>query len=68
MIREAVETLGPPGALPSQDAVPALFGPEPVHEASAIVEALQRLLGRGEGYVARMDLADDRTVRHISKG
>jgi hypothetical protein len=39
MIREAVETLGPPGILPSKEAV----GPEPTHEASAIVAALQRL-------------------------
>jgi hypothetical protein len=44
MIRETVETLGPPGILPSQDAVLALYGPEPVHEAKAIVEALQKLL------------------------
>jgi hypothetical protein len=44
MIRETVETLGPPGVLPSQDAVLALYGPEPVHEATAIVEALQKLL------------------------
>jgi hypothetical protein len=47
MIREAVETLGPPGILPSQDAVLEHYGPEPVHEAAAIVEALQRLFGRG---------------------
>jgi hypothetical protein len=44
MIREAVETLGPPGILPSRDAVLLLHGPEPVHEATAIVEALQKLL------------------------
>jgi hypothetical protein len=44
MIREAVETLGPPGILLSQDAVLAQYGPEPVHEATAIVEALQKLL------------------------
>jgi hypothetical protein len=48
MIREAVETLGPPGILPSQDAVLEHYGPEPVHEAAAIVEALQRLFGRGQ--------------------
>jgi hypothetical protein len=41
MIREAIETLGPPGILPAKTAV----GPEPVHEAAAIVEALQKLLG-----------------------
>lgn len=44
MIRETVETLGPPGILPLEDAVLQLYGPEPVHEATAIVEALQRLL------------------------
>ena len=43
MIREAVETLGPPGILPSQDAVLEHYGPEPEHEATAIVAALQRL-------------------------
>jgi hypothetical protein len=42
MIREAIETLGPPGILPAKTAV----GPEPVHEAAAIVEALQKLLGK----------------------
>lgn len=44
MIREAVETLGPPGILPSPEAVLEHYGPEPVHEATAIVEALQKLL------------------------
>jgi len=44
MIREAVETLGPPGILPSQDAVLERYGPEPVHEAAAIVAALRELL------------------------
>ena len=47
MIREAVERLGPPGILPSQDAVLQRYGPEPVHEATAIVEALQKMLRRG---------------------
>jgi hypothetical protein len=44
MIREAVETLGPPGILPSRDAELEHYGPEPVHEAAAIVEALRKLL------------------------
>jgi hypothetical protein len=44
MIREAVETLGPPGVLPSQEAVLTLYGPEPVHEAQAIVGALTKIL------------------------
>jgi hypothetical protein len=44
MIREAIETLGPPGVLPSQEAVLKLYGPEPVHEATAIVNALRTVL------------------------
>ena len=39
-----LETLGPPGVLPSQEAVIALYGPEPVHEAQAIVDALTKIL------------------------
>jgi hypothetical protein len=45
MIREVVETLGPPGILPSQEAVVTLYGPEPTHEAQAIVDALTKVLG-----------------------
>ena len=44
MIREAVETLGPPGVLPSGEAVISLYGPEPIHEAQAIVDALTTIL------------------------
>jgi hypothetical protein len=44
MIRETVETLGPPGILPSQDAVLEHYAPQPVHEATAIVEALRKIL------------------------
>ena len=40
MIRETIETLGPPGILPAE----GVYGPEPVHETGAIVEALRRLL------------------------
>jgi hypothetical protein len=47
MIRETVETLGPPGILPSKDAVLEHYGPEPVHEATAIVEAFRKLLSHG---------------------
>jgi hypothetical protein len=43
LIRETVETLGPPGALISEDQVLAQYGPEPIHEATAIVEALTAL-------------------------
>lgn len=42
MIRETIETLGPPGILPAE----GIRGPEPVHEAEVIVEALHKLLGR----------------------
>jgi hypothetical protein len=48
MIREAVETLGPAGALPSQEAVITLYGPEPIHEAQAIVDALTKILSEPE--------------------
>lgn len=41
MIRETIETLGPPGLLISEEEVLAQFGPEPVHEATAIVDALR---------------------------
>jgi hypothetical protein len=44
MVRETIETLGPPGALPSEEAVLKLYGPEPVHEGQAIVDALTKLL------------------------
>jgi hypothetical protein len=44
MIRETIETLGPPGALPSRDTVLIELGPEPIHEGQAISEALARLL------------------------
>jgi hypothetical protein len=44
MIRETIETLGPAGALPSNEAVLMLYGPEPIHEGQAIVDALRKLL------------------------
>jgi hypothetical protein len=43
MIRETIETLGPTGALISEEQVLAQYGPEPIHEATAIVEALRKL-------------------------
>jgi hypothetical protein len=55
MIREAVETLGPPGMLPSKEAVLQLYGPLPVHEAQAIVDALRKMLAneqQGQANVA----------------
>ena len=45
MIRETIETLGPPGALISEEAVLAKFGPEYQHEAQAICDALVTILG-----------------------
>jgi hypothetical protein len=44
MIRETIETLGPPGALPSRDTVLFERGPEPIHEGQAIVDAIRKLL------------------------
>jgi hypothetical protein len=48
MIREAVETLGPSGAVMSPDGVLRKYGPEPIHEAQAIVDALTVILGDSE--------------------
>ena len=47
MIRETVEALGPPGILPSREAVLQLYGPEPVHEAAALSAAIRTLVRRG---------------------
>jgi hypothetical protein len=46
MVREAVETLG---ILISEEEVLAQYGPEPIHEATAIVDALTTLFGRQDG-------------------
>src|SRR5438128_911196 len=54
MMRETVETLGPPGVLISEVEVLAQHGPEqPVHEATAIVKALTVLLGPGQNQPGR---------------
>ena len=45
MIHGTVETLGPPGTLMSEEQVLAHYDPEPIHEATAILEALHKLLG-----------------------
>jgi hypothetical protein len=45
MIRETIETLGPPGALLSEHGVLRKYGPQPIHEAQAIVDALTEILG-----------------------
>jgi hypothetical protein len=52
MIREAVEEFGPVASLDSEEAV-LLRGPEPVHEAEAIVEALIRVRARLDAEMAR---------------
>ena len=44
MIREAIETLGRPGAMLSEDGVLLTYGPEPLHEGQAIVDALSKIL------------------------
>jgi hypothetical protein len=49
MIREAVETLGPPGVLPSEEAVLTLYGREPIHGGQAIVDALTKMSGKPPG-------------------
>ena len=64
MIREAVETLGPPGVLPSGEAVISLYGPEPIHEAEAIVDALAVILGDDPALVLVVE--DDPDVRRIA--
>ena len=46
MIREAVETLGPPGAIPSRDTVLIERGAEPIHEAGHC-RHLRKLLSAG---------------------
>ncbi len=45
MIRETIEALGPPARWRRADAVLIHYGPEPVHEGQAIVDALRKLLG-----------------------
>ena len=44
LIRQTVETPGPPGILISEEQVLALYDPEPIYEATAIIEALRKLL------------------------
>lgn len=43
MIREAVETLGPVGAMPSEEAVNAFIAPTFMGEAEAIVAGIQKI-------------------------
>ena len=48
LIREVVETLGPVGTMRSEEAVRATFGPEPIHEAQAIIEGIQAIAAQSE--------------------
>jgi hypothetical protein len=52
MIGEAVERLAPPGAMRSEEAVLATLGPEPVHEAEAIIEPVHEAEAIIEGIQA----------------
>jgi hypothetical protein len=45
-IREAVKTIDPPGILPSEQAVHQFYKPEAVRDATAIVEAIHKLVPR----------------------
>ena len=59
MIREAIEELGPVGTLPSPEAVIGKYGPEPIHEAQAIVDALASILGPPAGKSAQSQAMDN---------
>lgn len=55
MVRDAIEEIfGPVASLESEEAV-LLRGPEPHHDAEAIIAALQRI----KGHVERSQLLDD---------
>lgn len=43
MVREAVETLGPVGAMPSEEHVACAIAPKPDAEAAAIIEGVQKI-------------------------
>ena len=58
MVREALETLGPVGALPSEEAVLLLRGPTFHDEAMTLVEAIQSIASaRAEGWKTGRDAA-----------
>jgi hypothetical protein len=57
MIREAIEELGPLGAVMSPDGVLRKYGPEPVHEAQALVDALTEILADPKAEAASKSLA-----------
>ena len=47
LIREAVEAVAP-NVLPSRDFIAKFYGPEPIHEAQAIAEALRGMFAADE--------------------
>ena len=67
MIREAIEELGPVGVLPSPEAVIGKYGPEPIHEAQAIVDALASILGPPAGKSAPQSQAMDNGGSHLAR-
>jgi hypothetical protein len=67
MIREAVEELGPVGVLPSPEAVIGKYGPEPIHEAQAIVDALRAFLDRPPANRRRQSQAMDNGGSHLAR-
>ena len=44
LVRETVETLGRAGILPSRATLIQLYGPEPVHEATALAAAIRTMV------------------------
>jgi hypothetical protein len=67
MIREAIEELGPVGVLPSPEAVIVKYGPEPIHEAQAIVDALATILGAPAGEAVPQSPAMDIGSSHLAR-
>ena len=58
LIRETIETTGPVGALPSEEAVLKLKGPEIMHEAEILAEAVRALATKVLGSKATLDEID----------
>ena len=65
MIREAVERLSPPGTLASEEAVLKLYGPEPIHEGQAIIEALTKVLDEPDKEARRLRRENERLLRAL---
>jgi hypothetical protein len=58
MIRQTVETLAP-GTLPSEEAVLEVHGPQPIHEAQAIVDALRAILATPRAPARMLKFTED---------